>query len=248
VVGKTYRRGLARESALILARKEALSYLKGLRLEGGMRLGDLYIKDSNLRELADNIVSHSEEILCEFSADNGAVVVIQIERAKIDEILEKDRYYEGKQEKQNIFLLPRTPKNEGDGSYYRPISYPKGKNPSNAVLLGLILPGGSHYYNGETTKGLLYTAGVLTLCGVGGSMISQKKPEGSEGYASGNQAKNESTNNDNKTAGTIVLVLAGLLHLTGCITGAMDTYSKNFEIEQMDRENGVRVRGTYKWE
>lgn len=85
--GDTLKKGRARAAALVNARYELASLLKGVRLQGGTSVASLVEKDSRVRETMDQIIAGAEETLTEFTADGGAVVLIEIPRAKIEAML-----------------------------------------------------------------------------------------------------------------------------------------------------------------
>lgn len=86
--GSTLKRGLARNAALVSARYELASLLKGVRLQGGLSVASLVEKDSKIKETMDQIISGAEEELTEFTADDGCVILVSISRAKIEKMLE----------------------------------------------------------------------------------------------------------------------------------------------------------------
>lgn len=86
--GDTLKKGRARAAALVSARYELASLLKGVRLQGGLSVASLVEKDSKIKETMDQIIAGAEETLTEFTADGGAVVLIEIPRAKIERMLE----------------------------------------------------------------------------------------------------------------------------------------------------------------
>lgn len=84
----TLRKGRARAAALANARYELASLLKGVRLQGGTSVASLIEKDSRVRETMDQIVAGAEEMMTEFTADGGAVVLVEIPRAKVERMLQ----------------------------------------------------------------------------------------------------------------------------------------------------------------
>lgn len=86
--GSTLKRGLARNAALVSARYELASLLKGVTLQGGLSVESLVEKDSRIKEKMNQIVSGAEEELTEFTADDGCVILVSIARAKIEKMLE----------------------------------------------------------------------------------------------------------------------------------------------------------------
>lgn len=87
--GDTLKKGRARAAALVNARWELAAMLKGVRLQGGVSVASLVEKDSRVRETMDQIIAGAEETLTEFTADGGAVVLIEIPRVKIERMLQE---------------------------------------------------------------------------------------------------------------------------------------------------------------
>ena len=82
----TQARGMARNAGLLAARYEMLQRLRGLRLSGGLTVQELMQTDSQIAERADDIIRGAEELSCEFAADGGAVVVIQVRRSDVEKL------------------------------------------------------------------------------------------------------------------------------------------------------------------
>lgn len=80
----TQRKGMARNAALVSARYELLGRLKGLKLEGGLTVAQLMQTDSAIQERAENVIRGAEEASVEWTADGGAVVVLQVPRSAIE--------------------------------------------------------------------------------------------------------------------------------------------------------------------
>lgn len=88
VVGDTMRKAQARIAALVQARFEAASFLKGVRLEGGLTVERAVAANSDIHASMDQVIAGAEEESVEFTADGGAVVVLRIKRSKVEEMLE----------------------------------------------------------------------------------------------------------------------------------------------------------------
>lgn len=87
IASETQRRGLARNAALVNARYEALALLRGIKVTGGLKVGALMEKDSHIREIANQVIAGMEEVQVEFAKDDGAVVLMEIKRDKLDRML-----------------------------------------------------------------------------------------------------------------------------------------------------------------
>ena len=87
ITDQTRRRGLSRNAALAGARYEMSVLLRGVRTTGGLTVASLIEKDSRIKEQMDQVISGAEEELVEFTRDDGAVVLLRIERSKVDDML-----------------------------------------------------------------------------------------------------------------------------------------------------------------
>lgn len=85
--GLTARRGASRDAALVAARYQLLSVIKGVKLEGGVTMAQLMERDSLIREIADEVVSGGEEVLVEWLHDDGAVVTLELRRSKVERLI-----------------------------------------------------------------------------------------------------------------------------------------------------------------
>jgi hypothetical protein len=83
----TQRRGLSRNAALVNARYEALALLRGVKLTGGLSVASLMEKDSRIREIANQVISGMEEVQVEWANDDGAVVLLELKRDKLEKML-----------------------------------------------------------------------------------------------------------------------------------------------------------------
>jgi len=87
VESSTQRRGLARQAALVNARYEALALLRGIKVTGGLSVGKLMEKDSHIKEVANQVIAGMEEVQVEWAKDDGAVVLLELERSKLNKML-----------------------------------------------------------------------------------------------------------------------------------------------------------------
>lgn len=81
------RRGLSRNAGLVSARYEMSVLLRGVRTTGGLAIASLIEKDSRIQEKMDQVISGAEEEVVEFTRDDGAIVLLRIERSKIEDML-----------------------------------------------------------------------------------------------------------------------------------------------------------------
>lgn len=92
--GETKRRGLARNAALVSARYELLAIVKGIAVGGGLTIGQLAQTNGVIKETADRIMAGAEEEQVEFTTDGGCVVLMRLERSKVEAILSQTEQYE----------------------------------------------------------------------------------------------------------------------------------------------------------
>jgi hypothetical protein len=83
----TQRRGLARDAALVNARYEALALLRGIKVTGGLSIGKLMEQDGHVKEIANALIAGMEEVQVEWAKDDGAVVLLELKRDKLDKML-----------------------------------------------------------------------------------------------------------------------------------------------------------------
>lgn len=85
--GQTARRGHSRNAALAAARYELLSVIRGVKLEGGISIGHLMERDSLIKEIANAVVAGGEEVSTEWLADDGCVVLLELRRARVEQLI-----------------------------------------------------------------------------------------------------------------------------------------------------------------
>lgn len=85
--GLTARRGASRSAALVSARYQLLSVIKGVKLEGGVTVSQLMERDSLIREIANEVVSGGDEVKTEWTDDDGCVVTLELKRAKVERLI-----------------------------------------------------------------------------------------------------------------------------------------------------------------
>lgn len=88
-VGQVARRGASRNSALVGARYQLLALVQGVKLEGGITLSQLMEQDSLIKEIANEIVAGGEEVLVEWLPDDGCVVTLELQRARVERLIQQ---------------------------------------------------------------------------------------------------------------------------------------------------------------
>ncbi len=89
-VGFTRRRGLSRNAALVSARYEMLAVIKGVKVGGGLTVGQLMQTDAKINEVANRIISGAAEVQSEWAADDGCVVTLELKRDLIESLIQRD--------------------------------------------------------------------------------------------------------------------------------------------------------------
>ncbi len=150
----TQRKATSKNSAVANARYELLAVIKGLTLEGGIEVGKAIEKDDTIKERADRIVRGAEVIDYQWTKDDGCIVTIQLERAKIKEILNEDKYENPKQQ-----LSYKPPEEPQDTKY-------------GALITGILIPTGGLWYTGHCETGLYMLLGIGTCLGIADYMAT----------------------------------------------------------------------------
>jgi hypothetical protein len=94
ITGQTKRRGFSRNAALVAARYQLLSVIKGVKLEGGVTISQLMEKDSLIREIANEVVAGGEEIQTDWLTDDGCVVTLELRRDKVERLIQRKTKHE----------------------------------------------------------------------------------------------------------------------------------------------------------
>ncbi|MFC1678816.1 hypothetical protein ACFL2T_01155 [Elusimicrobiota bacterium] len=197
VTNEVRRRGMARNAALVSARYELLAAFKGLRLSGGIRVEELIEKDSEIREVANRLVSGAEVVATEWTRGGGCVVTLQLERNKIEALIDRDRPFEPVTERER-FQTRNSDRSPVLRSGRRAIDEDAA---DNAFLTGLLFPGAGHFVAQRPwmgaeersriqTRGLCYMAGTLSLVGLGAAALTAKPQPTGQPDSTGNRPNN----------------------------------------------------------
>jgi len=87
--GLTARRGASRSAALVDARYNLLATIKGVRVSAGVTVAQLMERDSIVRELANDMVNGGDEILTEWTADDGCVSTLELKRSTVERLIQE---------------------------------------------------------------------------------------------------------------------------------------------------------------
>ena len=84
---ETQRRSLARDAAIVKAQYELLAMVKGVELEGGIRVDRALEKDSNLATRLKETIRGAEVLKSEFTTDNGCVVTLRLPKKRLAKLM-----------------------------------------------------------------------------------------------------------------------------------------------------------------
>ena len=83
----TQRRALSRNAAIVAAQYEMLSMVKGVELEGGIRVERAMEADSVLQTKIDAAIAGAEIVSTEWTNDDGCVVKIRLPKKRLEEMM-----------------------------------------------------------------------------------------------------------------------------------------------------------------
>jgi hypothetical protein len=84
---ETQRKSLARDAAIVKAQYELLSMVKGVELEGGIRVDRAIEKDSTIETRLKETIRGAEVRKSEFTSDNGCVVTLRLSKQKLVKLM-----------------------------------------------------------------------------------------------------------------------------------------------------------------
>jgi hypothetical protein len=84
---ETQRKSLARDAAIVKAQYELLSMVKGVELEGGLRVDRALEKDSSIETRLKETIRGAEVLKSEFTSDNGCVVTLRLSKRKLAKLM-----------------------------------------------------------------------------------------------------------------------------------------------------------------
>ncbi len=87
--GRTLRRGMSRDAALVEARKELIAKVEGIKISGDVTIKKKVETDSNLKEIVDNVISNAEEVQTNWADDDSCTVVLELRRDQVESVLER---------------------------------------------------------------------------------------------------------------------------------------------------------------
>lgn len=83
----TQKRATSRNAAIVAAQYEMLSMIKGVELEGGIRVEKAMETDSVLQTKIDEAIKGAEIIKSEWTNDDGCLVTIRLDKKRLQEMM-----------------------------------------------------------------------------------------------------------------------------------------------------------------
>ena len=87
LTNKTQRLATSRNAAIVAAQYNLLSMVKGIDLEGGIRVEKAIETDSVLQTKIDAAIKGAEIIKNEFTADDGCLVTMRISKKRLQDMM-----------------------------------------------------------------------------------------------------------------------------------------------------------------
>lgn len=82
---KTQRMATSRNAAIVNAQYNMLSFIKGVRLEGGITVEKAIETDSLLATKIDEVIKGAQVVRTEWASDDGCVVVLRLPKKALKE-------------------------------------------------------------------------------------------------------------------------------------------------------------------
>jgi len=83
----TQRRATSRNAAIVAAQYEMLSMIKGIDLQGGIRVEKAMETDSVLQTKVDAAIKGAEIVKTEWTNDDGCVVTVHLEKRRLQDMM-----------------------------------------------------------------------------------------------------------------------------------------------------------------
>src|SRR3954470_19946904 len=87
LTNSTQRKATSRNAAIVAAQYEMLSMVKGLDLEGGIRVEKAVETDSVLQTKIDAAIKGAEVIKSEWTNDDGCVVTLRLDKKRLQDMM-----------------------------------------------------------------------------------------------------------------------------------------------------------------
>ena len=89
IINTTQRRSLSREAAIVRAQHEMLSIIKGIQVAGDVIVEQAITTNSRLKTEIDIVIKGAEIVKSEWTADDGCIATLRLERKRLDKILKQ---------------------------------------------------------------------------------------------------------------------------------------------------------------
>jgi hypothetical protein len=87
LVNSTQRKATSRNAAIVAAQYEMLSMVKGIELEGGIRVERAVETDSVLQTKIDAAIKGAEIVKSEWTNDDGCVVSLRLDKRRLQDMM-----------------------------------------------------------------------------------------------------------------------------------------------------------------
>jgi len=87
LTNSTQRRATSRNAAVVAAQYEMLSMIKGIDLEGGIRVERAIETDSVLQTKIDAAIKGAEIVKSEWTNDDGCLVTLRLDKKRLEEMM-----------------------------------------------------------------------------------------------------------------------------------------------------------------
>ena len=87
LTNSTQRKATSRNAAIVAAQYEMLSMVKGIELEGGIRVEKAMETDSVLQTKIDAAIKGAEIIKSEWTNDDGCVVTLRLDKKRLQDMM-----------------------------------------------------------------------------------------------------------------------------------------------------------------
>ena len=87
LTNSTQRKATSRNAAVVAAQYEMLSMVKGLDLEGGIRVEKAVETDSVLQTKIDAAIKGAEIVKSEWTNDDGCVVTLRLDKKRLQDMM-----------------------------------------------------------------------------------------------------------------------------------------------------------------
>jgi hypothetical protein len=87
LTNSTQRRATSRNAAIVAAQYEMLSMIKGVELEGGIRVEKAMETDSVLQTKIDAAIKGAEIVKSEWTNDDGCLVTLRLDKKRLQEMM-----------------------------------------------------------------------------------------------------------------------------------------------------------------